>query len=261
VDEEELAGLGESLKDFGALQPIVVAYDDRKRKFRLVVGERRYRAAKDAGLKEILALCLNGVGRQDELVMRLVENMQRSPLTSIEEARGMGELRDRFGLSEDQIARKLGKNRRLVRERLELLDLPDPIKMDVHEGKLPAGAALHIKQMKGGEEKKIAAAKVAVEQRVPTDVVKEIVDQIGRATAPPLKTPKPKVEKKEGAPLSRQEMSLEVETIRVAAKALANRLQRIPLHRWDAQGKVELRLVVEQIEESMRLFLASRLRR
>ncbi len=137
-DASELAELEASLKSSGLLQPITV-----RRKgdaFELVTGERRLRAASNLGWTEIQAL-VRDFDEQTMLVLALVENLQRTDLNAIEEARGYRRLVDDFGLTQQQIAEAVGKDRTTVTNLLRVLSLPDPVQRMVEDGRLSVGHA------------------------------------------------------------------------------------------------------------------------
>ena len=138
-DDEAINELAESIKIHGILQPIVVTPHDGQ--YQIVAGERRYRAAKLAGLNKIPALIrtLNG---QRKLELSLIENLQRTDLNSIETATAYLKLRDQFNLTLEQIAKRVGKNSiSAVSNTLRLLRLPSFVRQDIADGKLTEGQA------------------------------------------------------------------------------------------------------------------------
>jgi ParB family chromosome partitioning protein len=126
-DEERLAELSESIKERGLLQPIVVRRDGDG--FELLAGERRFRAAKLAGLHRVPALIRD---KDDPLEVALIENLQREDLTPLEEAEALAGLIESHGYSHREVAGVLGKSRPYVSNALSLLRLPDRVKADVH---------------------------------------------------------------------------------------------------------------------------------
>lgn len=139
--EEELADLTTSIRENGLLQPIVVRPSPSARdRFELVAGERRWRAILRLGWKEIPAT-VRTVDDRTLLVLALVENMQRSELSPIEEAEGLKRLAGEFELSQQQIAELVGKDRSTVANLLRLLQLPLAVRSLVAEGRLSAGHA------------------------------------------------------------------------------------------------------------------------
>lgn len=137
-DEESLTGLVDSVKELGVLQPILVrARDDG---FELIAGERRWRAAKRAGLPTIPAI----VRRADDeasLEQALVENLHRQDLNALEEAAAYQQLIDDFGLTQEQVAKRVGRSRSAVANHLRLFQLPPAVQKLVGEGLLSAGHA------------------------------------------------------------------------------------------------------------------------
>ncbi len=137
-NEEALASLAASLKAKGALQPVVVRPAENG--YELVAGERRLRAAKIAGLEELPAI-VRGVKDDELLELALVENIQRADLNPIDRARGYRALQDRFGLSHEEIAGRMGEDRTTVTNYLRLLELPDDVLDMLVVGLLSTGHA------------------------------------------------------------------------------------------------------------------------
>ena len=123
-DQEALAELSESIRSYGILNPLTVRR--RGGRYELVAGERRLRAAKLAGLTEVPCLLVD-VDMQDAGLLALVENLQRKDLDFLEEAEGLRQLIDRFGLSQEDAARRIGKSQSAVANKLRLLRLPGDI--------------------------------------------------------------------------------------------------------------------------------------
>jgi len=138
-DQEKLAELAESFKTRGMLQPIVVTPEGSG--YQLVAGERRYRAAKIAELTEVPALVLDDIESTEMLQLALIENLQRENLNPIETAQAYQSLIDQCGLTQVELAERVGKNRASVANTLRLLGLPENIKGLIAEGKLSEGHA------------------------------------------------------------------------------------------------------------------------
>lgn len=134
----EMRGLVESVKKHGILQPVIVK--PLPHGYMLIAGERRWRAAKELGLKEIPAIVRNSDGA-NTLEIALIENIQREDLNPIEKARGFKELIGKFGLTQEQVAKAMGKDRSSVANYLRLLELPQEIQEDVSRGTLSMGHA------------------------------------------------------------------------------------------------------------------------
>ena len=138
-DADSLEELAASIRELGILQPIVVRALEGG-KFEIVAGERRFRAASLAGLTEVPVL-VKSASAQVALEMSIVENVQRADISAIECAQAYRRLADEFGLTQDEIATKVGKSRVAVSNTLRLLRLPEGMQRAVSEGKLSEGHA------------------------------------------------------------------------------------------------------------------------
>lgn len=141
--EDELADLAASIKENGLLQPIVVRPAGNRQgsdRWELVAGERRWRAVTRLGWKDVPAL-VRPVDDRTLLVLALVENMQRAELGALEEAQGFQQLVDEFGLSQQEVADAVGRDRSTVANALRLLQLPPSVRRLVEAGTLTAGHA------------------------------------------------------------------------------------------------------------------------
>ncbi len=139
-DDTGLDELAESIRSQGVVQPIVVTPKGRGL-FTIIAGERRWRAARRAGLDMVPAVVREVDDDQQMLEMALVENVQRADLNAIEEAEAYRMLKERFDLSQEEIAGRVGKGRTTVTNALRLLRLPDEILDFIREGRLTAGQA------------------------------------------------------------------------------------------------------------------------
>ncbi|MDR1464047.1 MAG: ParB/RepB/Spo0J family partition protein [Oscillospiraceae bacterium] len=138
-DETALVELAKSVADHGILQPILVR-PMPSGSYQIVAGERRWRAARAAGLAEIPAV-IREMTDEEAMAAALIENLQREDLNPMEEAMGYRQLMDSCGLTQEEAARRLGKSRPVVANALRLLKLPEPIAELVREGQLSAGHA------------------------------------------------------------------------------------------------------------------------
>ena len=159
-DETQLSELSDSIKQNGVLQPILV----RKKgdKYEIVAGERRYQASKLAGLKEIPAI-VRDIDDAEVFQLALIENLQRSDLTPIEEARGYRQLLDTKGLTQEGLARILSKSRSAIANTLRLMDLPQEVQDMMEEGQITAGHARAILAVPTEEGRIKLAQKVVAE--------------------------------------------------------------------------------------------------
>ena len=136
-DADALEDLASSIRSQGVLQPILVRPLGRDT-YELVAGERRLRASRLAGLKEIPSL-VREFTDQESLAIALIENLQREDLNAIEEALGYQQLQTQFGLSQDELAKQVGKSRSALANSLRLLNLSNAIQQDIQHGELTAG--------------------------------------------------------------------------------------------------------------------------
>jgi ParB family chromosome partitioning protein len=140
-DENELQELADSIKVNGIIQPLVVTPSDSSGRYMLIAGERRLRASKLAGLSTI-PVVVRDVENEDSLLeLAIIENVQRTDLNPIEEAEAYNRLIEKFGYTQEETARKVGKNRSTITNMLRLLSLPEFIKNDVVYGVLSEGHA------------------------------------------------------------------------------------------------------------------------
>jgi len=137
-DDTALAELASSIAQHGVLQPLLVS-EDGANGYVVIAGERRWRAARAAGLRTVPAVIRERLGARDELALALVENLQRRDLSPLEEARAFEHLRSEHGLSQTEIADQVGMDRSTVANSLRLLRLPEEIQELVESGRLSAG--------------------------------------------------------------------------------------------------------------------------
>ncbi|GIW42471.1 MAG: chromosome partitioning protein ParB [Candidatus Binatia bacterium] len=136
--EDEIRTLAESIKQNGVLQPLVVSR--KPDGFQLIAGERRLRAAKMAGLDRV-PVVVREADERDDLLLALVENLQREDLNPLDAAQAYKRLADEFGLTQEEIARRIGKSRAAVANAIRLLSLPPAIQEEIRRGSLTEGHA------------------------------------------------------------------------------------------------------------------------
>lgn len=161
-DEGELQELSDSIKSVGLLQPIVVRPVEGG--YEVVAGERRFQASRRAGLKRVPAVVRN-VDDSASIELALIENIQRSDLNAIEEARAFRALLDRTGMTQEELAGRLSKSRSSLTNSLRLLDLPEEVQQMVFDGELSAGHARAVLAVKS-EEGRLALARRIVQERL-----------------------------------------------------------------------------------------------
>jgi ParB family chromosome partitioning protein len=155
--DNELEELSRSIAEQGVIQPLLVRRDGDR--FELIAGERRLRAAKMAGLAQVPVL-VRPVGDSELLALSIIENIQRADLNPVEEAEAYRRLMDEFGLTQEQVAGRVGKSRPAVANFLRLLGLPEPIKASIVSGELSMG---HARALLGAET---SARQMAVWRKV-----------------------------------------------------------------------------------------------
>lgn len=159
-NREALESLADSIASLGVLQPIVVRENIQyPGTYEIIAGERRWRAAKMAGLSEIPAVVLDASELKTAQVA-LIENLQRENLNAIEEAMAYAALIEKFSLTQDQIAKQVGKSRSAIANTLRLLDLPESIAEMVKEGALSAGHARTLLPLEDAEEMETVADRI-----------------------------------------------------------------------------------------------------
>lgn len=166
-DEQAISELAESIKTHGVIQPLVVTPSGEG--YRIVAGERRYRASQKAGLKKIPAIIRNHKALE-ELEIALVENVQRVDLSPLEQAVSIVRLRDQFSLTPAQIAKKLGKAETTISNIVRLLRLPESAIRLLQEGKITEGHARALLALKDDQnaqrllEQKIVSENISVRE-------------------------------------------------------------------------------------------------
>lgn len=149
-DETALAELADSVQAHGVLQPLLVR-PMTDGSYRLIAGERRYRAARMAGLTSV-PVTIREMTDEEESIFALIENLQREDLNAIEEAEGLKRLIDSFGLTQEQAAQRVGKSRTAVTNALRLLHLPEEITALVKDGKISMGHARALLSVENADE-------------------------------------------------------------------------------------------------------------
>ena len=137
-DEESLRSLGDSIKEKGVLQPLLVRRKDGQ--YEIIAGERRWRAAQMAGLKTV-PVVVKDLNDQETLEIALIENLQRENLSAVEEAEGLNRLMQEYEYTQDTLGKVIGKSRSYIANSLRLLSLPNEVQTLVRENKLSAGHA------------------------------------------------------------------------------------------------------------------------
>jgi len=231
-DDGGLEELAESIRSQGVVQPIVVT-PGSDGKFTIIAGERRWRAARRAGLLEVPVVIRELENDRQLLEMALVENLQRSDLNPVEEGEAYRSLKDSFGLSQEEIARQVGKARSTISNAVRLLSLPDEIQDMLRDGRLAAGQARPLLALED-VERQLELARRAVKLGLTARQLEELA---GDRQKPRAKKPS---------------IASDPDT-RAAAERLTRRLQtKVEIRRKGKGGTVRLHFHTE--EELMRLY-------
>ncbi len=183
-DESKLQELAQSIKANGILEPLIVRRVDQG--YELIVGERRWRAAQKAGLKEVPVL-VKEVEGADALEISLIENLQREDLNPIEEAEAFKRLSEEFNVSQEELGKRLGKDRTTVANALRLLKLPVEIKDQLIQNRITAGHARAILSLETKEKQKELCAliiKKGLSVREAEALAKRWSERLKRKAAP-----------------------------------------------------------------------------
>jgi len=175
-NDESLAELAESIKEFGVIQPIVVRKIDGEEKYEIITGERRYRATKKIGINTIPSIIVNDVDDISSLEMALIENIHRDNLSPMEKAYTFKQLIEEFKITHEQLSKRIGKSRTSITNSLRLLTLPIEVQKLINEEKISEGHARSILAIDGMEEK-IKIANLIVKNDLSVREVERIVSK------------------------------------------------------------------------------------
>lgn len=179
-DDDGIKELARSIAEKGLIQPIVVRRDGEN--YELIIGERRLRAVQDLNLDKIPAIIYDQVTKREILELALIENIQREDLNPIEEAGAFRVLLQEYGLSQEDLASRVGKDRSSIANSLRLLTLPEKVRHYILENKLTAGAARVILAVPG-EKEKIELAEKAIKEKYSVRELEKIVYGEGKKRA------------------------------------------------------------------------------
>ncbi len=186
-DTQALEALAESIRQAGVLQPLLVVENGAR--YRIVAGERRYRAARMAGLQSVPCV-VRDMTEQERMEAALIENLQREDLNPIEEAAGIRALMEECGYTQELAAKRVGRSRPAVANLLRLLQLPESIRELVKAGELSAG---HARVLAGlaDESRQLALAERAVREGMSVRELERLAAQPGEKPAKPVPKPLP----------------------------------------------------------------------
>ena len=161
-NEEKIDELAESIREHGVIQPIIVMKSGTG--YEIVAGERRWRAARKAGLAEIPAV-VRELTKEQNMLFAIIENMQREDLSPIEEAEGIKNMIETFNLTQEEVSKSIGKSRPYITNSLRLLKLPKPIREMIVDGRISSGHGKILVAI-DDEEKQIGLANKIVEESI-----------------------------------------------------------------------------------------------
>jgi ParB family chromosome partitioning protein len=217
-DEARLEELAASIREHGVVEPILVRREGSK--YRIVAGERRWRAAQRAGLRELPAI-LREASDREAFELALVENLQRADLNAIEEAEAFEVLSSDHGLTQEQIATRVGKDRSTVANALRLLKLPPEVRDAVRGGELDMGHARALLGVEGSEQIRKLAQR-AIREQLSVRALEALVRAHGR---PAVKGKKPEENASTRDLVNRLQRRLGTRCRVVAKSAVSGRLE------------------------------------
>ncbi len=182
-DEEKIGELADSIKEHGLIQPIILRKSGKG--YEIVAGERRWRACRKAGLKEIPCIIKELTDEQNMLIA-IIENMQREDLNPIEEAEGVSQMITVFGMTQEEVSKSVGKSRPYITNVLRLLKLPEEVQTMVSEGQLTAG---HARALAGlsSKKKQIELANKIAKEGLSVRETEKLMKEEGTAAKKPAK--------------------------------------------------------------------------
>ena len=189
-DEEKINELAESIKNYGVLQPLLVQKNDSF--YEIIAGERRWRAAKAAGLKEVPAV-LKEYSKQEAMEISLIENVQRADLNPIEEALGYKQLIDEFGLTQEEIAVRVAKSRTVITNTMRLLKLDEQIQNMLVQGVITSGHARALLSLED-TQMQLKAAKEILDKKLSVRETERLVKRLQKEASGEKKEEKKKDE-------------------------------------------------------------------
>lgn len=237
-DEDALLELSESVKQYGVLQPLLV--QDKKDYYEIIAGERRWRAAKLAGLKEVPVIIKN-LTEQEIVEISLIENIQRENLNPIEEALAYKRLLNEFNLKQDEVAERVSKSRTAVTNSMRLLKLDERVQQMVIDDLISTGHARALLGIADGEQQYALAQQIFDEKLS----VRETEKMVKKLQKQKTEAPKPAVD---------NSMSVFYEDMEQKLKAIMG--TKVAIHQKNNQkGKIEIDYYsTDELERIMELF-------
>jgi len=191
-DEEKLQELADSIEKHGLIQPIVLRKSGKG--YEIVAGERRWRAARLIGLKEIPSI-VKELTDEENMLLAIIENMQREDLNPIEEAEGIKQMIDTYGLTQEQVSISVGKSRPYITNSIRLLKLPELVRQLTAEGRISMGHARALAAIKD-EEKQIELAERTAAEGLSVRQIEALAQETKKPTKKPAKKKKKSADEK-----------------------------------------------------------------
>ena len=240
-DEEKINELAESIKNYGVLQPLLVQKNDSF--YEIIAGERRWRAAKAAGLKEVPAV-LKEYSKQEAMEISLIENVQRADLNPIEEALGYKQLIDEFGLTQEEIAVRVAKSRTVITNTMRLLKLDEQIQNMLVQGVITSGHARALLSLED-IQMQLKAAKEILDTKLSVRETERLVKRLQKEASGEKKEEK---KKDETLALIYQDLEDRMKSVMGTKVSIHNKDKNKGRIEIEYYSEAELERIVEMIE-------------
>ena len=240
-DEEKINELAESIKNYGVLQPLLVQKNDSF--YEIIAGERRWRAAKAAGLKEVPAV-LKESSKQEAMEISLIENVQRADLNPIEEALGYKQLIDEFGLTQEEIAVRVAKSRTVITNTMRLLKLDEQIQNMLVQGVITSGHARALLSLED-IQMQLKAAKEILDKKLSVRETERLVKRLQKEASGEKKEEK---KKDETLALIYQDLEDRMKSVMGTKVSIHNKDKNKGRIEIEYYSEAELERIVEMIE-------------
>ena len=240
-DEEKINELAESIKNYGVLQPLLVQKNDSF--YEIIAGERRWRAAKAAGLKEVPAV-LKEYSKQEAMEISLIENVQRADLNPIEEALGYKQLIDEFGLTQEEIAVRVAKSRTVITNTMRLLKLDAQIQNMLVQGVITSGHARALLSLED-IQMQLKAAKEILDKKLSVRETERLVKRLQKEASGEKKEEK---KKDETLALIYQDLEDRMKSVMGTKVSIHNKDKNKGRIEIEYYSEAELERIVEMIE-------------
>lgn len=254
--EEQLDGLGETLAEVGTLQPILVSYDSQSRKYKIVFGGRRVRAARLKKLKTIPAFIVDSLDDKSALTLMLVENMQRQALDPMEEARGLEALKDRFRVTESKVASMIGRPIKFVTDRLALLRLPGSIQSKLEHGRIGVTQAVCLTRIEGQEKTQVALSQKIEEGDLPVEIVERLVQEAVRPVRKQRRLTRKHRVMRRGELHSPEFVQRKLQHFLISSERMVAFLSELALDRWNPEHVGKLGGAIDALQAELNKFRA-----